>query len=233
MMRGLIDFLCGQSRTAHILRNTFIFKIVPMLNLDGVMLGNNRCSLAAVDLNRQWKRPNRAEHPTVYCTKAMIREEHAERTVALYCDLHGHSRKKNVFMYSCDDRKRPRPTVRVFPKLLSWTPHGRHYVSFHDCAFQVRRGRESTARVVVARDIGIPNSYTLEATYCGPDFGQYENTHLSIAQLMEVGEAFCEALLDYYVPDPAQRDKVDAVIREVESNTGTPGESKNGDDGES
>ena len=26
-----------------------------------------------------------------------------------------------MFMYGCDDKKRPRPTVRVFPKLLSWT----------------------------------------------------------------------------------------------------------------
>ncbi len=27
-----------------------------------------------------------------------------ERDVVLFCDLHGHSRKKNVFLYGCDAR---------------------------------------------------------------------------------------------------------------------------------
>jgi hypothetical protein len=41
--------------------------------------------------------------------------------VFMYVDLHGHSRKQNVFMYGCDaDKRKPRPAVRVFPKLLSW-----------------------------------------------------------------------------------------------------------------
>ena len=37
----------------------FVFKVVPMLNPDGVIYGNNRCSLSGVDLNRQWKRPSK------------------------------------------------------------------------------------------------------------------------------------------------------------------------------
>ena len=38
-MQGLIDFLCGTTGRAKILRNTFVFKIVPMLNPDGVIAG--------------------------------------------------------------------------------------------------------------------------------------------------------------------------------------------------
>jgi len=52
MMRGILDFLVGDSHEARILRALFVFKIVPMLNPDGVLYGNNRCSLAGVDLNR-------------------------------------------------------------------------------------------------------------------------------------------------------------------------------------
>jgi len=37
------------------LRHHFVFKIIPMVNVDGVIHGNNRCSLAGVDLNRHWK----------------------------------------------------------------------------------------------------------------------------------------------------------------------------------
>lgn len=37
-----------------------------MVNVDGVIHGNNRCSLAGVDLNRKWKNPNPKLHPEVY-----------------------------------------------------------------------------------------------------------------------------------------------------------------------
>ena len=39
------------------LRNHFIFKLVPMLNPDGVIVGNYRTSLTGVDLNRVYKNP--------------------------------------------------------------------------------------------------------------------------------------------------------------------------------
>ena len=45
MMKGVIDYLLGSSVVARILRDNFIFKIVPMLNPDGVILGNTRCHL--------------------------------------------------------------------------------------------------------------------------------------------------------------------------------------------
>ncbi|CAN0554465.1 unnamed protein product [Ectocarpus sp. 8 AP-2014] len=43
MMRGMLDFLTGDSAEAGLLRSLFVFKIVPMLNPDGVAYGNNRC----------------------------------------------------------------------------------------------------------------------------------------------------------------------------------------------
>lgn len=43
MMRGMLDFITGESAEARLLRSLFVFKIVPMLNPDGVAFGNNRC----------------------------------------------------------------------------------------------------------------------------------------------------------------------------------------------
>lgn len=43
MMRGMLDFITGDSAEARLLRSLFVFKIVPMLNPDGVAFGNNRC----------------------------------------------------------------------------------------------------------------------------------------------------------------------------------------------
>ena len=69
MMKGIIDYLTGPSLSAKILRDNFVFKIVPMLNVDGVVNGSSRCNLAGVDLNRCYIEPSRKLHPTVYHLK--------------------------------------------------------------------------------------------------------------------------------------------------------------------
>ena len=50
VLHGMIDFLV--SREAHKLRDKLIFKIVPMINPDGVVAGNYRTSFIGKDLNR-------------------------------------------------------------------------------------------------------------------------------------------------------------------------------------
>ena len=42
------------------------------------------------------------------------------------------------------------------------------------CSFVVERSKESTARVVVWREIGVQRSYTMESTLCGCDQGRYK-----------------------------------------------------------
>lgn len=54
MMKGLIDFLISEEKEAAFLRENCIFKIIPILNPDGVIQGNYRCSLAGCDLNRKF-----------------------------------------------------------------------------------------------------------------------------------------------------------------------------------
>ena len=72
-----------------------------MLNPDGVINGNYRSNLAGVDLNRRWSKPSRVWHPTIHALKDMIGKLNSTRGVLMYCDLHGHSRRKNVFLYAC------------------------------------------------------------------------------------------------------------------------------------
>lgn len=99
MLDGIISYLL--SKEADELRKHFVIRIVPMLNPDGVIYGNYRCSLLGCDLNRKWEKPNRLLHPTIYYSKLLIRQMHTERKVVLYVDLHGHSRKQNAFFYGC------------------------------------------------------------------------------------------------------------------------------------
>jgi murein tripeptide amidase MpaA len=67
-----------------------------MLNPDGVINGNHRCSLAQVDLNRVYTSPLPERHPEVWHVKEMVKKLQQERDVIAYVDLHGHSAKKNV-----------------------------------------------------------------------------------------------------------------------------------------
>ena len=118
MMKGVIDFLTGHSAEAKALRDHFVFKIIPILNPDGVINGNYRCSLSGQDLNRRWKAPNKQLHPINFMVKRMVRSFMKEREIVMYCDLHGHSRRKNIFMYGNSIKDAPHST-RVFPYILS------------------------------------------------------------------------------------------------------------------
>lgn len=46
IMQGVLEYLVSEEEGARYLRNNFVFKIVPMLNPDGVIIGNYRCSLS-------------------------------------------------------------------------------------------------------------------------------------------------------------------------------------------
>ena len=54
LSQGLIDFLVSKHKIAAQLREKVIFKIIPMMNPDGVFLGNYKGSLFGADLNRVW-----------------------------------------------------------------------------------------------------------------------------------------------------------------------------------
>jgi len=49
---GVIEFLMSDDLEAIVLRDKYVFKVIPMLNPDGVIVGNYRCSLGGYDLNR-------------------------------------------------------------------------------------------------------------------------------------------------------------------------------------
>ena len=89
----MINFLLSNTKEANYLRNNFVFKILPMINPDGVIYGNYRCSLLGVDLNRRWNNPSKILHPTIYNCKQLVKMLDIERGVSLFIDNHGHSRK--------------------------------------------------------------------------------------------------------------------------------------------
>lgn len=134
MIHGLIDSLLNpkdddEKELVKNLKDHFEIYIIPMLNVDGVINGNYRCSLAACDLNRKWTKPSKALHPPVYFTKklceTLVEKDH--KSFFLYLDFHGHSVKKNIFQYGNKTENwysKPRSnfmnfTPSLFPMMLS------------------------------------------------------------------------------------------------------------------
>ncbi|XP_051031819.1 cytosolic carboxypeptidase 3 [Phodopus roborovskii] len=215
IMKGFLDYILGDSSDARLLRDTFVFKVVPMLNPDGVIVGNYRCSLAGRDLNRNYTSLLKESFPSVWYTRNMIHRLMEKREVILYCDLHGHSRKQNIFMYGCDGSHRQKAKglylqQRIFPLMLSKNCPNKF--SFSACKFNVQKSKEGTGRVVMWK-MGIRNSFTLEATFCGSTLGNKRGTHFSTKDLESMGYHFCDSLLDYCDPD---RSKYFQCLKELE-----------------
>lgn len=111
MMQGFLNYLCSDSYQSKQLRKRIVFKIIPMLNPDGVIIGNYRTSMAGCDLNRRYDEPDYRLHPTVWSIKKLtsdllrgdpdknIAPFISEDDLVAFIDLHGHSRKKSVFVF--------------------------------------------------------------------------------------------------------------------------------------
>jgi hypothetical protein len=97
-------------------------------------------------------------------------------------------------MYGNSVPKNDKYKERVFPFVLE--KQGDTF-NFADCSFAVQKSKEATMRVVVWKEMGIQNSYTLEASFCGADFGKYADLHFNTDMLQEIGHRFCETILQY------------------------------------
>nr|XP_042131547.1 cytosolic carboxypeptidase 2 isoform X8 [Peromyscus maniculatus bairdii] len=199
IMRGFLDFILSNSPDAQLLRDIFVFKVIPMLNPDGVIVGNYRCSLAGRDLNRHYKTVLKDSFPCIWYTKNMIKRLLEEREVLLYCDFHGHSRKNNIFLYGCNSNSRKHWLhERVFPLMLSKNAPDKF--SFDSCNFKVQKCKEGTGRVVMWR-MGVINSYTIESTFGGSTLGSKRDTHFTVEDLKSLGYHVCDTILDFCDPD--------------------------------
>ncbi|XP_076178312.1 cytosolic carboxypeptidase 1 isoform X2 [Ptiloglossa arizonensis] len=203
VMHGTLEALLSNNSCASTLRDDYVFKIVPMLNIEGVVNGCNRYGLTNEDLNRRWSNPKQVLHPVIYHTKGLM--EYCTRVLQrpphVFVDYHGHSRRKNVFLFGCSrsgswsaaDRAKPDQPVQYL-----MLPHLMQRISpafaLPLCSFKVERNKESTARVAIWRQLGVLRSYTMESSFCGCDQGALAGLHLDTQHLKAIGQDFCQAL---------------------------------------
>ena len=97
---GVLAFLLREhDPRARRLRERFVFKLVPMLNPDGVARGHYRSDTRGVNLNRVYLDPSAARHPTVHAAHEVVRQHLSHGELMWYIDLHGHATKRGCFLY--------------------------------------------------------------------------------------------------------------------------------------
>lgn len=74
MAQGIIQFLLSDCQEANDLLERFIIKIVPMINPDGVVLGNSRTSMIGADINRTYLNPSKNIHAESYLVKKLVKK---------------------------------------------------------------------------------------------------------------------------------------------------------------
>ena len=109
MLQGLLDVIVDPSnKHGAILLELFVFKIIPILNPDGVSRGYWRLDTNSINLNRYYQEPSLELHPSIFAAKAAVLQQHENGKLSMYFDLHSHSTKRSCFIIgnTIDDREK-------------------------------------------------------------------------------------------------------------------------------
>ncbi len=200
VIQGVIEFLLEtKNPTSEVLRKNFIFKIVPMLNPDGVINGNFRASLIGKDLNRLWDDPRENICPTIFYTKEMIKKTLLSRDIFLFCDFHGHSNKPNFFLYGCPSNRK----IKLFSTynnqeiILSKMFSCKNDIFDHkSCTYKIVAKKLKTARAVLKNEFNIDLSYCLESSIGYISIGDRKLDFFTPQIYEKIGRDFCHSIFE-------------------------------------
>ncbi|CAK1544195.1 unnamed protein product [Leptosia nina] len=197
MCQGFLDYLLSSSEKALALRNGIVIQVVPMLNPDGVFLGNHRSDLLGSDLNRCWNRATSYAHPALIAVNDLIKKITAEKGLQLdfIIDLHADVSHEGVFVRgnSYDDVYRFERHA-VLPKFLAMRVEAWKTES---CLYNTDALSLGSARRSLPS--GAVDAYTVLASMGGRRLssrGPY--MHFTEDAYAKIGRSLAKALCDYY-----------------------------------
>ena len=171
VIESVINNLLNNSSFSNNLLDKYIFKIIPILNPDGVIHGHYRNNILGKDLNRMWQDPRDILTPTIYYLKKLI----SINKPFFFCDFHGHSNMPNCALYCCSPPKKKKNKFFNYPNANTKSYHFYEEKVFmkifeEEAKFYEKTGEKYTiqksklksARGVIYREFNIYFSYALE-----------------------------------------------------------------------
>ena len=208
VVQGLIDFLVNLNNPiSKYLRDKFIFKIIPMLNIDGVIFGNYRLNILGKDMNRLWT-PNipfnsdECDQSSLYINSIIdiIKKTLNNRNIFLYCDFHGHSGKHNYFLYGCPKEG----NENYHKKFMEIYAKKSNIFSLNDCVHKIMPKKMNTCRALLKNVFSVDLSYCLETSMFSyvlkDEINGKKICPFTIEKYKQIGMDFCLSLFDLINP---------------------------------
>ena len=163
-LNGLLDFLLrADDPRAVLLRERFVFKIIPMLNPDGVYHGHTRADTRGTNLNRKYTSATYEAHPSVFASVAVARQLHAAGWLHAIIDIHAHAGKRGCFFYG---NRLINPAAQAEAALfMSLCALNSRWLALNGCTFFGSGSHDGSSRAALYRLTGLPLIFTLEANY--------------------------------------------------------------------
>ncbi|MCC6522600.1 MAG: hypothetical protein IT373_08070 [Polyangiaceae bacterium] len=98
-------------------RRRAVFRVVPNMNPDGGVLGNQRTNAVGADLNRAWLAPTAGESPEVLCVRSAMEAS----GVDVFVDVHGDERNPWCFLAGCEGNPGYSERQRLLENLFEQT----------------------------------------------------------------------------------------------------------------
>lgn len=116
--------------------------------------------------------------------------------ITSFIDIHGHSRKKSIFIYGPHFplHNERYLKMRVLPKLLS---EGTEMFRFYSCKFRIQKSKLKAARVVLWKEFNIMNCFTLEASFHGYLNKDRQTVEFTTEMFEKMGEVLCSGFYEY------------------------------------
>ena len=207
ILKTLID---NENQMNKILLDNFIFKLIPIINVDGVSNGYFRLNSEGYNLNRCYLGPSQKINPENFAITKLFYYYSTNFKVRYYFDLHADMNTRGVYTFG--------NALKVFEEhvenvLFSFIfKINSSHVDFSHCIFTQRsmgskakndlQGKEATSRVQFYQKTGLIHTYTVESTYYKGKFNKNNIEDESgeiylIKDFEKTGSDLLKSILDY------------------------------------
>ena len=201
MLNGFLKWAVSPDPRATEARKHFVFKVIPILNPDGVYRGYYRTDTMGVNLNRFYQNPELKLAPTIWATREVVLS-FATR-LYLHVDLHGHASKRGIFLYGNYMDFQKQVEAMAFAKLMevncaNFDFEGSNFSERNMKANDKRDGlsKEGSSRVALFRATNLTLCFTMEANY-------HSGSHLNPLSASGLAEAEAgQSSADMYANGP-------------------------------